>query len=112
MKSSRAILNLMFVAIVALGVAVPAIAQDQAQASKAGATAPAPAPAAQQSRVAVGRKQKIGGVVVSREADKMIVRDINGSDIAVTVSGATKITEKKANPFRSAKNYPVTALLR
>jgi outer membrane protein OmpA-like peptidoglycan-associated protein len=30
----------------------------------------------------------------------------------VTVSGATKITEKKANPFRSAKNYPVTALLR
>jgi OmpA-OmpF porin, OOP family len=109
MKSSKAILNLMFVAIVALGVAVPAIAQDQAaQASQAGASAPA----AQPSRVAVGRKQKLSGVVVSREADKMIVRDINGSDVAVTVSGATKISEKKANPFRSAKNYPVTALLR
>jgi outer membrane protein OmpA-like peptidoglycan-associated protein len=107
MKSSKAILNLMFVAIVALGVAVPAIAQDSAQASQAGA-----APAAQPSRVAVGRKQKINGVVISREADKMIVRDINGSDVAVTVSGATKIAEKKANPFRSAKNYPVTALLR
>jgi len=98
----------MFVAIVALGVAVPAIAQDKAQASQAGAAAPA----AQPSRVAVGRKQKISGVVISREADKMIVRDINGSDVAVTVSGATKISEKKANPFRSAKNYPVTALLR
>src|SRR5215831_14036300 len=105
---SRAILNLMFVAIVALGVAVPAIAQDQAQASQAGAAAPA----AQQSKVAVGRKQKLSGVVISREADKMVVRDINGSDVAVTVSGATKISEKKANPFRSAKNYPVTALLR
>src|SRR5499426_601915 len=105
---SRAILNLMFVAIVALGLAVPAIAQDQAQASQAGAAAPA----AQPSKVAPGRKQKISGVVISREADKMIVRDINGSDVAVTVSGATKISEKKANPFRSAKNYPVTALLR
>jgi outer membrane protein OmpA-like peptidoglycan-associated protein len=108
MKSSKAMLNLMFVAIVALGVAVPAIAQDQAQASQAGAAAPA----AQPSKVAVGRKQKVNGVVISREADKMIVRDINGSDVAVTVSGATKISEKKANPFRSAKNYPVTALLR
>jgi outer membrane protein OmpA-like peptidoglycan-associated protein len=98
----------MFVAIVALGVAVPAIAQDKAQAPQAGATAPA----AQPSRVAVGRKQKISGVVISREADKLTVRDINGSDVAVTVSGATRITEKKANPFRSAKNYPVTALLR
>src|SRR5262252_8255806 len=105
---SRAILNLMFVAIVALDVAVPAIAQDKAQAPQAGAAAPA----AQPSKVAVGRKQKISGVVISREADKMIVRDINGSDVAVTVSGATKISEKKANPFRSAKNYPVTALLR
>jgi outer membrane protein OmpA-like peptidoglycan-associated protein len=28
------------------------------------------------------------------------------------VTGATKIVEKKANPFRSARNYPVTALLR
>ena len=44
MKSSKAILNLMFVAIVALGVAVPAIAQDQAQASQAGAAAPAAQP--------------------------------------------------------------------
>jgi OmpA-OmpF porin, OOP family len=98
MKSSRVILNLMFVATVALAMAVPTVAQD--------------AGAAQPSRVAVGRKQKIDGVVISREADKMVVRDINGSDIAVTVSGATKITEKKANPFRSARNYPVTALLR
>ena len=98
MKMSRAILNLMFIAIAALAIAVPTFAQDAAQ--------------AQTARVAVGRKQKISGVVVSREADKMVVRDINGSDVAVNVTGVTKIVEKKANPFRSAKNYPVTALLR
>src|SRR5499426_4329636 len=99
MKITRTLLNLIFVAIAGLAVAIPAIAQDSAQASQS-------ATAAQPARVAPGRKQKISGVVVSREADKMIVRDINGSDVAVTVTGATKITEKKANPFRSAKNYP------
>jgi outer membrane protein OmpA-like peptidoglycan-associated protein len=87
MKFTRRILNLMFVAIAALAVTVPAIAQ-------------------------VGRKQKIDGVVVSREADKMVVRDLNGSDVTVSVTSATKIVEKKANPFRSARTYPVTALLR
>src|SRR5882672_4419724 len=98
MKITRVILNLLFVAISALVVAVPTIAQDST--------------AAQPTRVAVGRRQKVSGVVVSREADKMVVRDINGSDVAVSVSGGTKITEKKANPFRGAKTYPVTALLR
>src|SRR5215475_1033681 len=97
MKITRAILNLSFVAISALVVAVPTIAQDST---------------AQAARVPAGRKQKISGVVVSREADKMVVRDINGSDVAVRVTGVTKIVEKKANPFRGAKTYPVTALLR
>ncbi|HEY8462205.1 MAG TPA: OmpA family protein [Blastocatellia bacterium] len=87
MKITRAILNVMFVALAALAVSVPTVAQ-------------------------VGRKQKIDGVVVSRDADKLVVRDINGSDMAVSVTGATKIVEKKANPFRSARTYPVTALLR
>jgi outer membrane protein OmpA-like peptidoglycan-associated protein len=86
-------------------VAIPTIAQDSTQASQA-------ASAAQPARVAPGRKQKIEGVVLSREADKMTVRDINGSDVVVNVTGATRITEKKANPFRSARTYPVTALLR
>jgi len=64
------------------------------------------------TRAAAGKKQKISGIVLSRENDKLVVRDINGSDVAVSVSGATKIVEKKANPFRGARTYPVTALLR
>jgi outer membrane protein OmpA-like peptidoglycan-associated protein len=73
---------------------------------------PAAAQTAATGRVAAGHKQKISGVVVSRDIDKMVVRDINGSDVAVSVSGSTKIVEKKANPFRGAKNYPATALIR
>jgi outer membrane protein OmpA-like peptidoglycan-associated protein len=95
----------MFVGITALAVTIPTMAQGSTQAPQA-------ATAAQPGRVAAGRRQKINGVVISREADKMVVRDINGSDLAVNVTGATKITEKKSNPFRGAKNYPVTALLR
>jgi OOP family OmpA-OmpF porin len=87
MKITKGILNLTFIAIAAMVATVPTVAQ-------------------------VGRKQKIDGVVVSREADKLVVRDINGADVTVSVTGSTKIVEKKANPFRSAKNYPVTALLR
>jgi outer membrane protein OmpA-like peptidoglycan-associated protein len=95
----------MFVGITALAVAIPTIAQDSTQASQAAASA-------QPVRVAPGRKQKINGVVIGREAEKMTVRDINGSDLVVSVTGGTRITEKKANPFRGAKNYPITALLR
>ena len=94
MKITRVISKSMFVGIAALAVAIPTIAQTPT------------------TRAAVGVKQKIEGVVLSREADKMTVRDINGSDVVVNVTGATRITEKKANPFRSARNYPVTALLR
>jgi outer membrane protein OmpA-like peptidoglycan-associated protein len=99
MKITRTILNLMFVAVTALAVTIPIIAQDAGQ-------------SAQTVRVISGRKQKISGVVISREADKVVVRDINGGDVVVNVTGVTKITEKKANPFRSARTYPVTALLR
>jgi OmpA-OmpF porin, OOP family len=87
MKITKGILNLTFIAIAAMVATVPTVAQ-------------------------VGRKQKIDGVVVSREADKLVVRDLNGSDVTVNVTGSTKIVEKKSNPFRSAKTYPVTALLR
>jgi hypothetical protein len=52
MKITRVVSNLMFVGITALAVAFPTITQ------------------AQTGRVAVGVKQKIEGVVLSREADK------------------------------------------
>ncbi|MCI0390408.1 MAG: OmpA family protein [Acidobacteria bacterium] len=106
--------NMLFVAIMALAVAVSAMAQapqpadNTTQATQNNTSQSA----AQPARVTVGRKQKINGVIVSREADKIIMRDLAGVDVVVNVTGSTKITEKKANPFRGAKTYPVTALLR
>ncbi|MGH9755265.1 MAG: OmpA family protein [Blastocatellia bacterium] len=105
MQNTRVISKLMFVGITALAVAIPTMAQDSAPASQA-------ATASQTMRVAPGKKQKINGVILSREADKLIVRDISGADLAVNVTGGTKINEKKNNPFRGAKNYPTAALLR
>jgi OOP family OmpA-OmpF porin len=64
------------------------------------------------NRVGAGQKQKISGVIVSREADNMIVRDLTGGETTVTLTGSTKMTERKGNPFRKAKKYPVTALVR
>jgi OmpA-OmpF porin, OOP family len=98
MRNTR-LFSLLSVLFTAFALCLPAAAQAQDNASVP-------------SRVAAGQKQKIGGVVLSREVDKVVVRDINGSDVAVIVSGGTKIVEKKANPFRGARNYPVTALLR
>src|SRR5262245_29285816 len=113
------VINLLFVAITALAVTVSAMAQDKDRQAPqpSGNTAQAAQntagqSAAQPARVAVGRKQKLSGVVISREADKIVMRDLSGVDITVNVTGATKITEKKSNPFRGAKTYPVTALLR
>src|SRR5262245_60974870 len=110
----RKVSNLLFVVILALAVAVTAMAQASQPADNATQATPnkTSQSAAQPARVAVGRKQKLSGVIISREADKIVMRDLAGVDIVVNVTGSTKITEKKANPFRGAKNYPVTALLR
>ena len=98
MRNTR-LFSLLSVLLTAFALCLPIAAQTQGNATST-------------SRVAAGQKQKISGVVLSREIDKLVVRDINGSDVAVSVSGATKIVEKKANPFRGARTYPVTALLR
>ena len=98
MRNAR-LFSLLSVLLTVFALCLPTAAQTQGNATAT-------------TRVAAGQKQKISGVVLGREIDKLVVRDINGSDVAVSVSGATKIVEKKANPFRGARTYPVTALLR
>jgi len=108
-------LNLLLVAITALAVAISAAAQDKPANTEKSAQAPQSATsqnAAQTARVASGKKQKVNGVIVSREADKLVIRDISGADLVVSLTGATKVSERKSNPFRKGKAYPVTALLR
>src|SRR5262245_58137218 len=107
--------SIMLATIFAVAVAIPAAAQERdRQVTKPAATAaqPAQAPAAQTTRVAPGQKQKVSGVIVSREADKMIVRDISGGELVVNLTGGTQVSERKSNPFRKGKTYPVNSLLR
>ena len=66
----------------------------------------------QTSSVAAGQKQKVKGVIISREADSFTLRDQIGSDIKVSLTNATKVEEKKSNPFRRAENFATTQLLR
>ncbi len=63
-------------------------------------------------KVPAGSKQKYKGVIVKREADSFIMRDLSGSDVKVSLTNVTKVEEKKSNPFRRAKNYGTTSLLR
>ncbi|HMV48560.1 MAG TPA: OmpA family protein [Blastocatellia bacterium] len=63
-------------------------------------------------KVPSGVKKKVQGVIVRRDADNFILRDLSGGDIQVVLTGNTKIEEKKGNPFRRGKNYGTTQLLR
>ncbi len=87
-----------------LGLSLPAVAQvtDKGAQVDSGRVVSVPA----------GQKQKYRGVIVKRDADSFILRDLNGGDIQVNLNNSTKVEEKKGNPFRRARNYGATSLLR
>jgi outer membrane protein OmpA-like peptidoglycan-associated protein len=64
------------------------------------------------SRAAAGQKQKVKGVIVKRDPDGFVLRDMNGSDWSVTLTNATEVKERKSNIFRGAQKYGVTSLIR
>lgn len=70
--------------------------------------------AASQNRRAVsnGVRAKVKGTVVRRDADTFTVRDESGADTIVLLTNNTRVSEKKSNPFRRAKNYATTSILR
>ena len=89
-----------------LGVSLPALAQDAAKGGEAQVDQ------SKLVKVPAGAKQRIRGVIVNRNADTFILRDLTGGDIQVNLTNITKIAEKKGNPFRKSKNYGATQLLR
>lgn len=94
----------LFVLVVGLALSAQALAQEADKGAKHGAP--------QKSPVTTGQKQKIKGVIVKREADSFVLRDQSGADTIVNLTNTTKVEEKKGNPFRRAKNYGTTQLLR
>lgn len=88
-------LDLFLTFVVGLALLVPASAQDSGR-----------------SRTVKGQKQKITGVIVKRDPDSFILRDQSGTDTTVLLTNSTQAIERKSNPFRGAKNYGITQLVR
>jgi outer membrane protein OmpA-like peptidoglycan-associated protein len=68
-------------------------------------------PAAGARTVASGQKMKVKGVVVRRDADTFVVRDINGVDTTVRLDDRTSV-KTKGGFLRSGTNYGQTNILR
>lgn len=62
--------------------------------------------------VSNGERMKIKGVITRRDADTFTVRDLNGVDTSIRLADTTRVTERKSNPFRRAKDYGTTNILR
>lgn len=68
-------------------------------------------PTAGARSVASGQKMKLKGVVVRRDADTFVVRDINGVDTTVALDDRTSV-KTKGGFLRSGSNYGQTNILR
>lgn len=56
------------------------------------------------------QKTSVEGVIVKREQSAITLRGTRGGDTVVSITGATKIKEKKSNPFRGARAYSADQL--
>ena len=54
-------------------------------------------------KIQSGMKKKVTGTITRRDADNFVLRDMTGGDVQVTLTGNTKVEEKKGNPFRRGK---------
>ncbi len=61
---------------------------------------------------AAGSTAVLEGVIAKREADSFTLRDSHGMLYDISLTGSTAVKERKSNPFRRARNYGVTELLR
>ncbi len=75
-------------------------------------TATAATSAGRSRTVSNGERMKIKGVITRRDADTFTVRDLNGVDTIIRLADTTRVTERKSNPFRRAKDYGTTNILR
>lgn len=65
-----------------------------------------------QTQIASGQKMKLQGMVVKRDNNSFVLRDMSGSEFNVQLGGTTKVEEKKSNPFRGSKKYSTDQVIR
>src|SRR5262245_8692928 len=97
--------------IFALSFGFPAVAQNDAKSTEDG-TKSTQNESARQVQFPEGKKVKVAGVIVKRNPDSFVMHDLTGGEIVVDLQGTPEVIEKKSNPFRRAKNYGTTVLLR
>ena len=71
-----------------------------------------PTDATRARSVSSGEKMKIKGVVVKRDADTFVVRDLTGNDTVVRLTDKTSVKTNKANFLARGTNYGTTNILR
>jgi len=93
-----------FFALIALTLTIPAYSQGAAVISDK-------PPAFPEATFSAGQNVKIEGTVVERSADRIMLRQFQGSIVSVDITQNPEVKERKTNPFRGAKNYGITELL-
>ena len=63
------------------------------------------------SKIPLGQQASLEGVIVQKNDGQFRIRTFDGSEINVAWGPATKIEEKKTNPFRSSEKYSPEDLL-
>ncbi|MBS1789442.1 MAG: OmpA family protein [Acidobacteria bacterium] len=112
MKNVRSF-HLLFALFAAVVLAMSVAAQQQETATKSTDQADnSQMKSAEVAKVPAGQKEKINGVILKRDVDNILVRDYKGTEYTVNLTGATKIRERKSNPFRGAKKYEISDLSR
>lgn len=97
-------------AIAAFALTWPIIAQQPTP--QPGSTQTKEMPAAAKAQVSAGQKQQVSGIVLRREGESLTVRGFDNKEYSVVLNDATKIRERKSNPFRGAKKYTASDLTR
>jgi OmpA-OmpF porin, OOP family len=75
-------------------------------------TPTAPTNASSARNVASGEKLKIKGIVVRRDADTFVVRDLNNVDTTVRLTDTTSVKTHAGSFLSSGRKYPQTNILR
>jgi outer membrane protein OmpA-like peptidoglycan-associated protein len=107
-------LFLAFALVVAAAPAALAQAGPDSSVNQTPASIKPPTSVAQQGNVRAvgdGQKMKVDGVVVRRDADTFVVRDINGVDTVVRLTDSTSV-KSKGGFFGGGTRYGVTSILR
>jgi outer membrane protein OmpA-like peptidoglycan-associated protein len=62
--------------------------------------------------VAAGQKMEAEGVILKRSGEGFTMLDQRGQNVNVLLTNNTEVKERKSNPFRRARSYATTQLLR